>query len=119
MVRATANFRRNLEEVEAFLAELEAPQSFEALLERIASEIVPNLERFPEIGAEFLSRAPLSAEGHALFEHAAALLGREISLRQLVAGNYVLLYAVRKDSVYLLSIRHHRQLSFDFAAHWP
>jgi hypothetical protein len=24
-----------------------------------------------------------------------------------------------KSSVYLLSIRHHRQLSFDFARHWP
>jgi hypothetical protein len=22
-------------------------------------------------------------------------------------------------TVYLLSIRHHRQLSFDFARHWP
>jgi plasmid stabilization system protein ParE len=118
-VRSTANFRRNLEQVEAFLASAEAPGAFEALLARIAGEIIPNLERFPELGADFLGRAPLSAEGQAMFERAAALLGRGGSLRQLVTGDYILLYAVREDSVYLLSIRHHRQLSFDFTAHWP
>ena len=118
-IRATANFPRNLEEIEAFLVRLEEAQAFDALLERIAGEILPNLERFPEMGADFLGRAPLSTDGRALFERAAALAGRDVSLRHLVAGDYVLLYAVRKDALYLLAIRHHRQLSFDFTAHWP
>lgn len=118
-VRVTANFERNLDEVESFLAEHESPQVFEALLARLADEIVPSLERFPEIGADFLARAPLSMEGRLLFERVAKLLAPEASLRQLIAGDYLLLYVFTDRTVHLLSIRHHRQLSFDFAGHWP
>jgi hypothetical protein len=28
------------------------------------------------------------------------------------------LYAHVNDSIFLLSIKHHRQISFDFEAHW-
>lgn len=35
-----------------------------------------------------------------------------------VMTHYLLLYARIKDTVYLLSIRHQRQLSFDFEALW-
>ena len=36
-------------------------------------------------------------------------------------GDYRILYAEENkgSTVYLLSIRHHRQLSFDFASLWP
>ena len=40
-------------------------------------------------------------------------------LREYVMTYYLLLYARIKGTVYLLSIRHHRQLSFDLASHWP
>jgi hypothetical protein len=32
--------------------------------------------------------------------------------------NYLVLYVQVIDSIFLLSIKHHRQLSFDFQAHW-
>lgn len=118
-VRGAANFRRNLERIEAFLQEAGAPLEFDAILRRLAEEIVPSLERFPEMGAEFLERAPLSTDGKVLFARVAALLGPGDSLRQLVIGDYVLLYLLRAECVDLLSIRHHRELSFDFAGHWP
>jgi hypothetical protein len=37
------------------------------------------------------------------------------------SGDYLILYVEENESsaVYLLSIRHHRQLSFDFARLWP
>jgi hypothetical protein len=40
-------------------------------------------------------------------------------LREYVKTHYRLLYAQIKNTVYLLSIRHQRQLSFDLASHWP
>ena len=40
-------------------------------------------------------------------------------VRQLIDGDYLILYLVRGDSVYLLAIKHHRQLSFDLMGHWP
>jgi plasmid stabilization system protein ParE len=40
------------------------------------------------------------------------------ALRELVRGDYLILYARRGDDLYLLAIKHHRQLSFDFPGHW-
>lgn len=117
--RATANFRRGLERIESFLAAADASREFESLIHRLSEDIVPTLERFPDIGADFLGRAPISAEGRALFAKVASLLGPETSLRQFVFGDYIILYAVRPDAIYLLAVRHHRELSFDFTGHWP
>ncbi|MCW5593080.1 MAG: type II toxin-antitoxin system RelE/ParE family toxin [Burkholderiales bacterium] len=118
-VLASANFRRNLERVEAFLEAAGATREFDRLLREIAEEVIPAFEQFPEIGADLLARAPLSAEGRALFAKVLDLLGPEASLRQLIRGDYILLYVVRADAVVLLAIRHHRELSFDFPGHWP
>lgn len=118
-VLLTANFERNLEEIREFLASTGAAPAFEALVDRLASELVPTLERFPQLGADFTTRAPLSLDGQALFERLIKLASPSPELRQLIEGDFVLLYLVRGDSLFLLSIRHHRQLSFDFAGHWP
>ncbi len=50
---------------------------------------------------------------------AIALAGPDAEVRQWIEGDYVILYLVRGGSIFLLSIKHHRQLSFDFAGHWP
>lgn len=118
-IRATANFRRNLEQIEAFLAGAGAPKEFDRLLRSLADEVIPDIERFPEIGADFLGRAPLSADGRARFAKVLALLGPDASVRQLIRGDFIILYAIRREGIYLVAIRHHRQLSFDFPAHWP
>ncbi|MCF8168010.1 MAG: hypothetical protein K9K38_21825 [Rhodoferax sp.] len=39
------------------------------------------------------------------------------SLREYVMTQYLVLYGQVEDSIFLLSIKHHRQLSFDFEAH--
>jgi hypothetical protein len=51
-------------------------------------------------------------------ESLARRLGSETGLREYISGDYLVLYAVRGDDVYLLSIKHHRQLSFDLKEHW-
>lgn len=119
VVRASANFRRNLERVRSFLASVGASGEFASLVEQLAGEAVPTLERFPEIGADFLDRAPVSADGKALFARVVSLMGPEARLRQYFMGDYVILYAVDGRAIDLLAIRHHRELSFDFAGHWP
>jgi hypothetical protein len=118
-VLASANFERNLAEIEKFLSDGEMRTAFDALVEHLSADIVPTLEHFPEIGADFMARAPLSVEGRVLFERIAELTGRDAELRQLIDGDYVILYLVRGGSLVLLSIKHHRQLSFDFSGHWP
>jgi hypothetical protein len=118
-VLASANFERNLAEIEKFLSDGGMRPAFDALVEHLSTDIVPTLEHFPEIGADFMAKAPLSVEGRVLFERIVELTGRHAELRQLIDGDYVILYLVRGGSLVLLSIKHHRQLSFDFSGHWP
>lgn len=122
IVKFTANFERNLEDIERFLKEAEAPQAYEGLLDELLETVIPNLERFPDMGRSFLARQPRSVETtNALATLNAKLLAltpRADALREYVLKDYLLLYALIGSGIYLLAIRHQRQLSFDFEAHW-
>jgi plasmid stabilization system protein ParE len=120
-VKLTANFERNLEEIELFLREAEAPQAFDALLDELTDTVIPNLERYPGMGRSFLERPAGSVEtsnGMARLTKQLDTMAEGSELREYVLAHYLLLYARIKGTVYLLSIRHERQLSFDLASHW-
>lgn len=120
-VKLTANFERNLEELEAFLIEADAPQAFDALLDELTDTVIPNLETFPGMGRLFLERPVHSVEvanGIARLTQQLTALAKDGELREYVMTHHLLLYARLKGTVYLLSIRHQRQLSFDFQALW-
>lgn len=122
VVKLSANFEHNLEDIERFLSEAEAPQAFDSLLDELLETVIPNLERFPGMGRLFFSRPPTSVEttnaASALSTKLLALAADQDALREYVLKDYLLLYAVIGDAVYLLAIRHQRQLSFDFDEHW-
>lgn len=121
VVKLTANFERNLDEIEAFLLEVEAPPAFDALLDELTDTVIPNLERFSGMGRAFLERPALSVEtsnGVTRLTEQLNAVADDCELREYVTSHYLLLYAQIQDTVYLLSIRHHRQLSFDLAGHW-
>jgi hypothetical protein len=89
----------------------------------LRATVIPNLRRFPRIGRRYLANPPQSAE--ALAQLACLPVGAPDALREYLHGDDLLLYTVvdakpaSRATVYLLSIRHHRQLSFDFARLWP
>lgn len=116
-VRVTASFRRTLDGLAAFLREAEAPRAFDALLRDLADTVIPNLERFPEMGRDFLLRSAGSVEVAQGLEEIRAI-GAGLRLREYVLSPYLLLYATDEQTVYLMAIRHHRQLSFDFPGLW-
>lgn len=121
-VKLTGNFEHNLEEIEAFLIEAEAAFAFDALLDELTDTVIPNLERFPGMGRLFLERPIRSVEVANKIDRLTqqlATLDQDGELREYVMTHYLLLYLWTKSSVYLLSIRHQRQLSFDFEALWP
>ena len=117
-VRVTANFEANLNSIRDFLVVVAAPAEFERLLGRLFDEIIPNLARFPDLGRDFAARAPQSTEGAAALAALRRKAGRDTTLREYITDDYLLLYAARDTTVFLLSIRHHRQLSFDLRGHW-
>jgi plasmid stabilization system protein ParE len=118
-VELTASFVERLGAIEAFLAEADAAFAYDALLAELRATVIPNLARFPRIGRRYLDLLPQSAE--AVAQLAAMPRGAAGALREYLHGDYLILYAVPEEghTVYLLSIRHHRQLSFDFARLWP
>ena len=118
-VRVTANFERNLVDIRDSLSAAGAPSAFQALIEHLETRVIPAIERFPDIGADFAAKAPLSREGQVLFERLVGLAGPNAKVRQLVEDDYIILYIARGSALFLLSIKHHRQLSFDFSGHWP
>ena len=121
-VRLTANFERNLADIERFLTEAEAPQADDALLDELLDTLIPNLERFPGIERPFLAHAARSVETtnalEALRAKLSVLTPDPEALRDYILDHYLVLYAQIDGNHYLLAIRHHRELSFDFQSHW-
>ena len=120
-VKITANAERNLDEIERFLLEAGVPEAFDVLLDELSATIIPNLERFPDMGRLFLNRSVNSVEVKNNLDRLKLQLnrlGKNAALREYVFSEYMLLYAQIDEIIYLLSIRHHRQLSFDFQALW-
>jgi plasmid stabilization system protein ParE len=115
-VELTASFIERLESIEAFLAEAGAPQAYDQLLDGLRRTVIPNLRRFPRIGRRYLDKPPQSAE--ALAQLAALPPGAPDALCEYLHGDYLILYALAAPTIYLLSIRHHRQLSFALAKLW-
>jgi plasmid stabilization system protein ParE len=121
VVKLTANFERNLEAAEAFLLEANAPLAFDALLDELTDTVIPNLERFPGMGRLLFERPIRSVEasnGIDGLKRKLKAMARDGEIREYVMSHYLLLYARLGTTIYLLSIRHHRQLSFDFQSHW-
>ena len=116
-VELATSFLEQLASIEAFLTNADAAFAYDDLLAGLRGTVIRNLARFPRMGRRYLDQPPQSVE--ALTQFAALPSEAADSLRVLLHDDYLILYAVTDPVVYLLSIRHHRQLSFDFARHWP
>jgi plasmid stabilization system protein ParE len=115
-VELTDSFLARLDSIEAFLTEADAAFAYDDLLAGLRATVVPNLARFPQMGRRYLDQPPQSVE--ALEQLAKLPAGAADRLRVILHSDYLMLYSVVGDVVYMLSIRHHRQLSFDFGL-WP
>lgn len=118
-VELTASFLARLEAIDAFLRAAETASGFDALLAGLRATVIPNLSRFPRLGRCWLDNPPQSVEALARLTDLPS--GAMEAWREYLHGDYLILYTVdeAKATVYLLSIRHHRELSFDFARLWP
>lgn len=114
-VKLTGYFRSQLGGIEQFLEEAHARFAYDELLEELRGRVVPNLSRFPRMGRRYQDHLPLSVEGVMQLE---GLLVAQPQLREYLFGDYLILYTEVDEVVYLLSIRHHRQLSFDLPMAW-
>jgi hypothetical protein len=117
----TRNFTANLAGIEAFFERADAGQAYLALLDQLEQTIIPNLLRFPSIGRPFIQRQQRSLEVYLqipTLKGKLAELGMGCELREFSTKDYLILYTFNERNGYLLSIKHHRQVSFDFSALW-
>lgn len=113
----TENFAKNLDAIEGFLKP-EGAARFQRLLDQIFNEVIPTLRRFPRAGRSFLGRPPRSLEARTLIDKLKEAVGPTEGLREFIKGDYLVLYWIRKNEIIFLSIKHHRQLSFDLNRFW-
>lgn len=115
----TASFLERLDDIEALPTKAGAVFEFDGLPAELRATVIPTLARFPRIGRRYLDHPPQSAE--ALAQLGTLPAGTVNALREYFHSDYLLMYAAtkNKESVCLLSVHHRRQLTFDFAAHWP
>ena len=106
-VVGTANFAHNLEALRAF--HTESPGGFERAMAKLQDQVLPLLRRQANVGRLY-ARGSLPRP---LVERIAARLGGGV-LRELVLDEYLVLYLVGEKRIALLSIRHQRELDFDF-----
>ncbi len=116
-IRVTENFKINLDSIETFLTENHALYAFNNVLDELFDIIIPSLERFPQIGIDFLKRKPLSMLGQLHYDNL-SLKCQVAEIREYIFNDYLLLYTRINDIIYLLSIKHHRQLSYDLKTYW-
>ena len=111
-IELTASFLERLDTIEEFLTGADAHFACDDLLAELRATVFPNLSRFPRMGRRYLEHAPRSAEALSLLAQLPA--GAADALREYLSGDYLILYTEAESTLYLLSIRHHRQLAFGF-----
>lgn len=124
-MRFTANVEANLAAIAKYWRDREAPDVFLTVLDELDTA-VGHLERHPRIGRRFFARTAQSVEARQRVAELSRRFG-DADVREYLSGDYLLLYTIRAagpgsrtggEIVHLLSIRHHRELSFDFEGFW-
>lgn len=113
----TENFSANLTDIEAFLGS-EGRAAYKRLLNRLFTESIPTLCRFPQSGRPFLNHAIKSTKAETLTRDLHRLLGKDDEVKEYIMDEHLILYLVRRDKIVFLSVKHHRQLSFDLKQFW-
>jgi plasmid stabilization system protein ParE len=122
-VSLSANFEQNLAEIAHYLdtAQLNnaglntaaAQPAYMQLLDTLSTKVIVDLAQFPEIGRKYLERQQQSVEAIAMLTQIENLCPPD-ELRQYRLNDYLVLYINRSNTIYLLAIRHQRQLAFKY-----
>ena len=117
-VKLTEIFLERLDAIEVFLTEAGAAFAYDDLLADLRKTVLPNLRCFPRMGRRYLDMLhAMPPSGEILRVIKQLPPDAADCLYLYVTIGYVILYAESKAdaTVYLLSVRHHRQLAFEFS----
>jgi hypothetical protein len=115
-VLLTANFEANLAHIEAYWSENLFPAGFDNLIAELQNTTIPILETHPRLGRPFFERHAQTLQAKQKMQAITAQLAKlaaNAELREYIMTDYTALYALVADTIYLLAIKHHKQLVFD------
>ncbi len=112
-VIVTANFEDNLESIRCYFHQHQQASSFDILLDKVFDTIIPNLQTHPMIGLDFLAQTVSSLEESRQVDIIRQRLPQGTSVRQYNDKDFIVLYALQGNQVFLLSIKHQQQMLFD------
>ncbi|WP_407353515.1 type II toxin-antitoxin system RelE/ParE family toxin [Luteimonas sp. R10] len=110
--RFTQQFESTLQQALDFLLDGDAPEAASQLADIVLEHLPALLREHPRIGRDFMLHRPATAQARALHEQVRVRLGAAGEVREYILGDYLVLYAIEGDTVYAISIRHHRQSGF-------
>lgn len=113
-VRVTDNFIANLQSIEDYWLATDFSSGYDQLIESLSLQVIPNLESYPQMGRLFSRHAGESVDALLKMDKFATHLP---NIREYLLEDYLLLYLL-SDSVFLLAIKHHLQLSYDLSGLW-
>lgn len=113
----TENFSANLTAIERFLGPDGQP-AFQHLLERLFTETIPILCRFPQSRRAFLNRSIKSTKAEELTKELHRFLKKGDDLRECLVEDHLVLYLLQQNRIVFLAVKHHRQISFDLKHFW-
>ena len=114
----TANYSANLDRIEDYWYACQFPLGTDRLLDELADTVIAQLQNQPRLGRNFLQRQTQSIGTQDRLDKLKALLAtlgtdtEHAEIREYVMTDYLLLYALAGDVIYLLAIKHHKQLLF-------
>jgi hypothetical protein len=116
----SAAFEARLADIEQYWRRMDLPNSFVRLVRLLADKVVPVLERFPAIGRRVVNSMPDTVDALLMGEELAVEINRAGNgdLHEYVTEDYVLLYMYSEGTVTFLSIRHAKEISFEFYDLW-
>jgi hypothetical protein len=122
LVQYARNFELKLVSIEAFWMENNFALGYERLLDALTDVVVPNLQRHPRMGRQFMGRSAESVEAKRLVERISLRLSAFVpaaQVREYVMDECLVLYLVSDGTggepsiVQLLAIKHQRQFGFE------
>jgi hypothetical protein len=111
IVRYSASYVVRMAQIAAYFKAVEASPVYRRLLDDISGIVIPNLKAFPLLGKPYLEGPAQSTE--ALMATAKLPPDANRSLRKYVHDDFVILHAISPDAIHLISIRHHRESTFN------
>ena len=91
---------------------------FAKFFEQLVADVVPHACSFPLSGRSFLERSIQTTQSQTLASKLKQKLDEVEDIRELIVDDYLVLYLVRGADIVFLSIKHHRQLSYDVKTFW-